>query len=282
MIPIRDMLPSRRFPAVTIALIAINLLVFLYQGYIGTRPPVVADWGYVETAWEEKGLDPPPSFIPRRLDLPPPFTGTTTRFPVAQDELFISRYALIPAEFLGGEDLPPTIPIPIWLTILTSLFLHGGVMHLFGNMLYLWIFGDNVEDAMGPLRFLTFYLVCGAAASFTQIAIAPGSTVPVIGASGAIAGILAAYFMLFPRARVLTLIPILFFIRLVSIPAVFFLGFWFLLQVISGAGALGTEGGVAWFAHIGGFLAGAILVIPFRRKNVPIGILHMYRPKRHF
>ena len=174
MIPIRDMLPSRRFPAVTITLIAINLLVFLYQGYLGTRPPTLADWGWVEAAWEEEGLDPPPSFAPRRIDLPPPLFGTmTTSFPIAQDELFISRYALIPGELLGGEDLPPTIPIPIWLTLLTSLFLHGGLMHILGNMLYLWIFGDNVEDAMGPGRFLIFYLVCGLAAGAAQIAIAP-------------------------------------------------------------------------------------------------------------
>jgi len=281
MIPIRDMLPSRRFPTVTIALIAINLLVFLYQGYLGTRPPILSDWRWVQAAWEERGLEPPPGFAPRRIDLPPPFTRTTNRFSIAQDELFISRYALIPAELLGGKDLPPTIPVPIWLTLLTSIFLHGGLMHLFGNMLYLWIFGDNVEDAMGTVRFLIFYLGCGLAASSAQIAIAPTSTVPVIGASGAIAGVLAAYFMLFPHARVLTLIPIFFFIRLISIPAVILLGFWFILQVISGAGSLGTEGGVAWFAHIGGFLTGAILVIPFRRKGVPVGIFRIFRPRRY-
>ena len=282
MIPIRDILPSRRFPAVTIALIAINLLVFLYQGYIGTRPPLLGDWRWVQTAWEESGLEPPPSFAPRRIELPPPLFGTvTTRFPIAQDELFISRYALIPGELLSGSDLPPAIPIPIWLTLFTSLFLHGGLMHILGNMLYLWIFGDNVEDAMGPGRFLFFYLACGLAASATQIAIAPTSTVPVIGASGAIAGVLAGYFMLFPQARVLTLIPIFFFIRLIAVPAVFLLGFWFILQVINGAGSLGTEGGVAWFAHIGGFIAGAILVIPLRRKGVPLGIFRMFRPRRY-
>lgn len=153
-------------------------------------------------------------------------------------------------------------------------------MHLLGNMLYLWIFGDNVEDAMGPVRFLLFYLLCGAAAALAQIAVDPGSAVPLIGASGAIAGTLAAYFMLYPQARVLTLIPIFFFLRLISVPAVFFLGVWFLLQVISGAGSLGAGGGVAWFAHIGGFVTGMLLVFVFRRRGVPITLWRTIRRGR--
>ena len=152
-------------------------------------------------------------------------------------------------------------------------------MHLLGNMLYLWIFGDNVEDAMGHFKFLAFYLLCGAIAGFAQMLIDTGSGVPQVGASGAIAGVLAAYFMLYPYSRVLTLIPIFFFLRLVAVPAVVLLGFWFILQVISGAGSLGATGGVAWFAHIGGFIAGAVLVFLFRRRGVPVTLWRMLRQR---
>jgi len=280
MIPIRDTLRSRRFPAVTVALIVVNLLVFLFQGYLAGTDPVVADWSNDRQVWVEANLDPPPIFNPyyylgRRLPGQSIFS-----YPIPRDDLFVMEYALVPGELLGGTDLPPTIPIPLWLTLLTSVFMHGGIMHVLGNMLYLWIFGDNVEDAMGPVRFLIFYLLCGLAATFSQILLAPGSTVPLLGASGAIAGVLAAYFMLFPYARVLTLAPIFFFLRLISIPAVFLLGFWFILQVISGATSLGMSSGVAWFAHIGGFLAGAILVFPFRRKGVPVVLWRMIRRGR--
>ena len=280
MIPIRDPLRSRRFPAVTVALIVVNLLVFLFQGYLAGTDPVVADWSNDRQVWVEANLDPPPIFNPyyylgRRLPGQSIFS-----YPIPRDDLFVMEYALVPGELLGGTDLPPTIPIPLWLTLLTSVFMHGGIMHVLGNMLYLWIFGDNVEDAMGPVRFLIFYLLCGLAATFSQILLAPGSTVPLLGASGAIAGVLAAYFMLFPYARVLTLAPIFFFLRLISIPAVFLLGFWFILQVISGATSLGMSSGVAWFAHIGGFLAGAILVFPFRRKGVPVVLWRMIRRGR--
>jgi membrane associated rhomboid family serine protease len=281
MIPIRDTLSSRRFPVLTIGLIVINLFVFLYQGYLSTRTPYFDDWTWVQAAWEIEHLDPPPTFQTQRVPLPYSRTGTIDMFSIPRDEVFVNQYGLIASEFLHGVDLPPTLPIPIWLTLLTSMFLHGGLLHLLGNMLYLWIFGDNIEDAMGPLRFLLFYLLCGVIASLSQIAIDPGSSIPSIGASGAIAGVLAAYFMLFPHSRVLTLIPIFFFLRLISIPAVVLLGFWFVLQVISGAGSLGSEGGVAWFAHIGGFVAGAILVFPFRRKSVPVVLWRMILRKRY-
>ncbi|MFC2077295.1 rhomboid family intramembrane serine protease [Candidatus Bipolaricaulota bacterium] len=276
MIPIRDSLPSRRFPVVTVSLIVLNLLVFLYQGYLQTRPVELNDG----IAWQNEGLTPPPAFNPVSYRAHLVSGGDPGIYPVSASDYFVSKYALIAAELLRGTDLPPTIPIPLWLTVLTSMFLHGGLMHLLGNMLYLWIFGDNVEDAMGPIRFLVFYLLCGAAAAFAQIAVDPGSTIPLIGASGAIAGVLAAYFMLFPYAKVVTLIPIFFFLRLMSIPAVFLLGFWFLLQVISGAGSLGSGGGVAWFAHIGGFIAGAILVFPFRRRGVPVALWQRLRRGR--
>jgi len=276
MIPIRDSIRSRRFPVVTVALIVVNLLVFLYQGYLGSRPMVYNDW----TAWETRDLVPPPAFDPTTYRAFRLAGGDERLYPLAADDYFISQYAVIPGELLAGADLPPTIPVPLWLTLLTSVFLHGSLLHLLGNMLYLWIFGDNVEDAMGPVRFLLFYLLCGVAAGFAQIAVAPGSPIPLIGASGAIAGVLAAYFFLFPRARVLTLIPIFFFLRLISIPALYLLGFWFILQVISGAGSLGDTGGVAWFAHIGGFVVGAILVAFFRRRGVPIGLWRMLRRGR--
>ena len=273
MIPIRDTLPRRRLPVVTVALILVNLLVFLYQGYLQTRPAELNNG----IAWQNEGLSPPPAFDPIAYRTHTLSGGDPALYPLSASDRFVSQFAMISAEFLRGDDLPPTIPIPLWMTLLTSMFVHGGLMHLLGNMLYLWIFGDNVEDAMGSARFLAFYLLCGAAAAFSQIAVDPGSTIPLIGASGAIAGVLAAYFMLFPYARVVTLIPIFFFLRLMSIPAVILLGFWFLLQVISGAGSLGSAGGVAWFAHIGGFVAGALLVIPFRRRGVPIALLRMIR-----
>ncbi len=265
MIPIRDYRPSRTFPAVTVALIALNLLVFLYEGYLGTGITVLNNG----LPWQERGYTPP-GFNPATYRAYLLAGGVPNMYPISREDYFIIQYGLVPVEFLTGTDLPPRIPFPIWITIITSMFLHGGVLHVLGNMLYLWIFGDNVEDAMGHVRFLIFYLACGVAAGFAQMAIAPHSAVPQIGASGAIAGVLAAYFMLFPYARVLTLIPIFFFIRLITVPAVFFLGFWFVFQVISGAGTLGSEGGVAWFAHIGGFIAGGILVFLFRRRGVPV------------
>lgn len=281
MIPIRDMIRSRRFPVVTVSLIVINLLVFLYQGYLGTREPLWNNWSDERYVWTEAGREPPPIFAPH-------YAYTTRRLPgrsvstyaISQSDWFLAQYALTPAELLGGTDLPPTIPIPIWLTLFSSIFLHGGIIHVLGNMLYLWIFGDNVEDAMGSARFLIFYLVCGTAASFAQIAIAPASSVPLVGASGAIAGVLAAYFMLYPYAKVLAVIPIFFFLRLIAVPAVFLIGFWFILQVVSGAGTFGSSGGVAWFAHIGGFVTGLVLVFPFRRRSVPVTLWRSLR-RRH-
>jgi len=282
MIPLRDMLPSRRFPIVTVSLIVLNLLVFLFQGFLGTQAPFREDWATERAEWKLAELEEPPIFSPyypyatgQRI-----LSSMPNTYEIARDEWFQTQFALIPGELLGGRDLPPTVPIPIWLTLLTSLFLHGGILHLLGNMLYLWIFGDNVEDAMGPVRFLVFYLLCGIVAALAQIAIGLGSTVPMVGASGAIAGVLAAYFMLFPRSRVLTLIPLFFFLRMVTVPAVFLLGFWFLWQVISGAGSFGSSGGVAFFAHIGGFIAGLFLVFPFRQRHVPVTLWRMIKTRR--
>jgi membrane associated rhomboid family serine protease len=171
----------------------------------------------------------------------------------------------IPYEIVTLQDVNPPDLVPPPFTILTSMFLHGGFMHIAGNMLFLWIFGNNVEDVLGRTRFLAFYLACGVAAALAQVAVTVASgdpaslLVPMVGASGAIAGVLAAYMVLFPRARVLTLIPIFFFIRVVYVPAGFFIGLWFVIQLLSAF--IGAEGsGVAFVAHVGGFITGFVLV----------------------
>ena len=173
-------------------------------------------------------------------------------------DLIVSTYGMIPSQIVSGRHL--------W-TLLTSMFLHGGFFHIIGNMLYLWIFGDNVEDAFGHFWFFVVYLFTGVAGSLLQVVLMPGSTVPTIGASGAISGVMGAYFVLFPRARVLTLIPIFFFIRLIYLPAPLLLGFWILLQILNGCGSgPATGGGVAYFAHIGGFVSGLILGLLVRNR----------------
>lgn len=156
-----------------------------------------------------------------------------------------------------------------FLPLFTSMFMHGGWLHLIGNMLFLYVFGDNIEDRLGHLRYLLFYLLAGLGAAFTQIFINPVSQIPMVGASGAIAGVLGAYVLLFPTARILTLIPIFFFIQLVELPAYLFLGIWFIMQLVSGMLSLGIgadAGGVAWWAHIGGFATGAVLLFIFKRR----------------
>jgi membrane associated rhomboid family serine protease len=158
--------------------------------------------------------------------------------------------------------------IETYLTIFTSMFIHSNsIMHILGNMLFLWIFADNVEDRMGHVKFLLFYFVCGTAAALLQSVIDPGSKIPMIGASGAISGVLGAYILLFPKARVLALIPLGFFLRISYLPSFIFLGIWFLFQFLFGVSSVGTQGGVAYFAHIGGFIAGLILALPFRRRK---------------
>ena len=171
----------------------------------------------------------------------------------------INSYGMRPVEVLAGKRLE---------TLLASMFLHGGILHIFGNMLYLYIFGDNVEDVLGHGKFLLFYLGTGLIASLVHAMTDPSSSVPTIGASGAISGVLGAYIVLYPRARVLTAVGIYFFWRIVRIPAVFLLGFWFLLQVLSASitWMTGLTEGVAYWAHIGGFIAGAILILPARAK----------------
>ena len=180
---------------------------------------------------------------------------------------FVYYYGLIPSE-ITGNDLVVQHPVPLYATILTSMFIHGGLFHIAGNMLYLWIFGDNVVDRMGRLRFLIFYLLSGLAAAAAQTWSNPDSTVPMVGASGAISGVLGAYLLLYPHARVVTLIFLGWLVRLVEIPAIVVLGLWIVVQVLNGLLTLGVQaGGVAWFAHIGGFVAGLIMVYPLKRRS---------------
>jgi membrane associated rhomboid family serine protease len=193
-------------------------------------------------------------------------------------ELFVYRYGAIPGAILRHAALPPEATVlPAYATLLTSMFLHGGWMHLIGNMLYLWIFGNNIEDVMGHVRFVIFYVTCGILAALSHALIEPSSIVPMVGASGAISGVLGAYIVLFPRAQVLVLIPLGFFTRLMYIPAGFVLGLWFVMQLLSGGMSLGREGGgVAFFAHVGGFVAGMALIGIFKRPDV-----RFFAPARH-
>jgi membrane associated rhomboid family serine protease len=238
MIPLKDDVPSRSLPFVTVGLIGLNVLAFLYQLSLGidSRGP---DAGAAEALVSEFGV------IPCRLTQSCP----------------------------GASRIADDFPHP-WVTIVTSMFLHGGLLHVGGNMLYLWIFGDSVEDTLGHTRFLVFYLTSGVAAAVGQTIVSPGSTVPMIGASGAVSGVLGAYLLLFPHATILTLLTFGFFIRFVHVPALIVLGFWIVLQLLNGyitfsaqAMGRGETGGVAWFAHIGGFLAGMVLLFLFRPRQ---------------
>ena len=180
-------------------------------------------------------------------------------------------YALgvVPASLLGQGQLPPELSlVSPWMTVFTSMFMHGGWMHLIGNMLYLWIFGDNVEDSMGHGRFVVFYLLCGIAAVLAQALPDPASTIPMVGASGAISGVLGAYLLLYPHARVLVAIPLGFLLHTMRIPAGLVLVLWFGLQLFSSAMAQPGQGGVAFRAHIGGFIAGMILIPLFKQRRV--------------
>ena len=178
--------------------------------------------------------------------------------PAGAVQAFITAWGVVPREYSAGVDLPPTIPYPLWTTLVTSMFLHGGWGHLGGNMLFLWIFGDNLEHRIGHLRFLAFYLVCGIAAGLAHVVFNSQSSVPTVGASGAISGVLGGYLLLFPRNRVY----VLTYGGVATVPAVLMLGLWILLQFVNGAGEIARTpetGGVAYIAHIGGFLAGMVL-----------------------
>jgi membrane associated rhomboid family serine protease len=229
MIPLKDDLPTRSTPAVTVLLMALNVLVFLYQASLE-----IGDRGEGAVA----------------------------------AQAFAREFGLVPCRLTGSCLMGTDWPSPAF-TVLSSMFLHGSFFHIAGNMLYLWIFGNNVEDRLGHGRFILFYLVSGVAAAATQTLVEPDARIPMIGASGAISGVLGAYLLLFPHANVLTLVIFGFFWRVVSIPAVLVLGFWMVVQVLNGLGSLGAGGGVAWFAHIGGFLAGMGLVLVLRPRPRP-------------
>ena len=206
MIPLYDVIPSRTFPVVTIGLIVVNVLVFLFEVSLGSSV-----------------------------------------------DLFLHAYGLVPAEFS-------------LVTLVTSMFLHGGFSHVGGNMLFLWIFGDNVEDRMGHLRFLTFYLLCGGAAALAQTMMQPDSLLPMVGASGAVAGVMGAYFVLYPQSQIVTFV----FFTFIEVPAIVFLGLWFVLQFVSGVGSVAASasmGGVAFWAHVAGFAAGVVGVFLFRKPE---------------
>jgi rhomboid family protein len=208
-IPLRDVIPTRTFPAITIAIIVLNSVVFLYEQSLSDAA----------------------------------FRG------------FMPVFAVVPGAFL-------------WPTLVTSMFLHAGWLHFLGNMLYLWIFGDNVEERLGHGPFIAFYLTCGVVAGLAHVYMNPTSFLPTLGASGAIAGVMGAYFVLYPQARILTLVPFIIFFRIIEVPATVFLGIWFVMQFFSGALSAGAEsGGVAFWAHVAGFLMGAAWVLVFRKRR---------------
>jgi membrane associated rhomboid family serine protease len=229
-IPLRDANPTRRTPYVTIAIIVACFLLFAYELYL-------------QASGGDGGLDG-----------------------------FVTEHGLVPArltEVIGGGALDWTV----LATVLTSMFLHGSVLHLLGNMLYLWIFGNNIEDRLGRGPFILFYLAGGLAAALAQVAIDPHSARPLIGASGAIAAALGAYVVLYPGARILSLVFLGFFYQLIPVPALVVLGFWFVLQIIDGFTSLGgpsaNAGGVAFFAHIGGFALGLVVGVLIRLRRQP-------------
>jgi membrane associated rhomboid family serine protease len=229
-IPLKDDVPSRSVPFVTLALVGLNVAVFLYQLSL------------------QMGVEP----------------GAQR---AAED--FVREFGVTPCRLTGSCRIPDDAPQPL-VTILTSMFLHGGFLHLGGNMLYLWIFGDNVEDTLGHTRFALLYLTSGLGAALAQTLAGPASAIPMVGASGAVSGVLGAYLLLFPYATILTLVTFGFFWRFIHLPALVVLGLWILLQFLSGYLSLGlsaeTGGGVAFFAHIGGFFVGMALLFVLRPR----------------
>jgi rhomboid family protein len=281
-LPLKDNNPTSRFPVVTVAIIAINVAIFIWQLNFPTDQRLdQAGFGSIDQSSLEYGA------IPYRIT----HTGT--------GDCSVGAVSVSPGQFEAGvvcpgtkdyqtavavgQEHPEAAPIKIneatwWVTLFTSMFMHGGILHIAGNMLFLWVFGNNIEDRLGRLKFALFYLLAGLIAVYTQALIDPSSTAPTIGASGAIAGVLGAYALLFPQARVLTLIFIIFFVTLVEIPALILLAVWFILQFVPALGQVAVEtgggGGVAYFAHVGGFVfglavAGIILLTTGRPETQP-------------
>jgi membrane associated rhomboid family serine protease len=233
MFPIRDENPTLRPAVTTLVLIAINVMMWVFLQGMGTEPRLVesvCSYGLIPA--EVLGLVPPGSAVE-----------------------------------VGGGLVCPIDSRGSWWTALSSMFMHGGWFHLIGNMWFLWVFGNNVEDVMGRFRFVLFYLLCGLAADVAQVWSNPYSTIPMVGASGAIGGVMGAYLLLFPKVRVDTLLILGFFVKMISVPAWGMLGYWFVLQILMGLPTIGAEGGgVAFWAHAGGFLAGLVLAMVFRNE----------------
>jgi membrane associated rhomboid family serine protease len=263
-LPIKDNIPTARFPFVTVLLIVINIAVFAWELTLPTdrasnRTFAAAGVAEQDQAILEYGA------IPYRLTHPGDECGVTQGAGGGQVVCQGSRE--FTAARQGGR-IALLDTIPWWLTILTSMFLHGGWLHIGGNMLFLWIFGNNVEDSVGRWRYVLFYLLGGLIAAYSQAAIHPSETGPQIGASGAIAGVLGGYILLYPGARVLTLVFLFFFVTIIEVPALIMLGVWFVLQALPAVGQLATPdvasgGGVAYLAHIGGFIFGLLAIRPF-------------------
>ncbi len=227
LLPIQDENPTYSKPVITVALLSANVMVFIYQMILGPAGEQLFIFGTAVIPYE----------LTHYVD------RTTFAIPS-------TRYAY------------PAALLPFPLTLFSAMFTHGGFMHLGGNMLYLWIFGNNIEDAMGHGRFFIFYMITGLGATMVHVLSDPNSTIPMIGASGAIAGILGAYFVLYPKAKIKTFVVLIIFIQIIYVPAVFILGFWFLRQIIG----IGSDD-IAWYAHIGGFLVGMFLVRRFKRPR---------------
>jgi len=226
--PIRDDVPTLRKPYVTVGLIVLNALVFLYSYFQGAQ-------GF---------------------------------------QLFTIKFGFIPYELVHLTELTPELSTSVLLTPLTSMFMHGGWMHLIGNMLFLWIYGNNIEDYFGPVKFVLFYVISGLAAIFLFTVFGPNSQVPLVGASGAISGVMGAYLVLHPKARITMLVFLFFFVQFVVLPAKFVLGFWFVMQLLMAIGGSTTGGGVAWLAHVGGFVFGwglLRLLVKFRGPGASSG-----------
>ncbi|HEV7459039.1 MAG TPA: rhomboid family intramembrane serine protease [Solirubrobacteraceae bacterium] len=263
MFPLKDNIPTERFPVVTVALIAINVFVFLFlqhpSGFSSVDDETVVKYGAIPYA-----LTHPGKHCGLGDRVTPGGVLVTSQHGTVACEGKVVQTSEGPTKIRAIAGSQP----PAWLTIFTAMFMHGGFLHIIGNMLFLWIFGNNVEDAMGPLKYLAFYLLSGVAALALQVAFNPDSTVPTIGASGAIAGVLGGYILLYPRARVLTLIFLIFFVTFIEVPAVLVLGVWFLEQLYFGVADLShpTGGGVAYFAHIGGFAFGLIFIRAFATR----------------
>jgi membrane associated rhomboid family serine protease len=244
MFPLRDNIPTRRFPILTVGLIVANVIMFFaFQGSFGLN-------GMTPDEQNQRIVEY--GAIPYEISHPGSNCEAAGEGVVCEGQEGVS----------GEADPQPST----WLTILTSMFMHGGLLHIAGNMLFLWIFGNNIEDSMGRGRFILFYLLGGAVALIAQTLAGPNAAVPTIGASGAVAAVLGGYALLYPRARVVTLVIVIFFITLIELPAFLVLGLWFLLQLLNGTADQVGQGGVAYFAHIGGFVFGLVLIKLFANR----------------